>query len=92
MYAQYTDNVINAGSPIYDTAYFVINYVRVWTVDGLPASVSNSLHHSSTTPASGSTPTSTGSNSGSNTGVVLSGSSPLYLFSLLCVGAFVVFI
>ena len=88
---QYTDNVIGPGSPRYDTAYFVINYVRVYTVDGLSSSISSSLHHTST--GTGGTPSSTqtGTGGGSNTGVVLDASSSLYLFFLLCVGALAVF-
>lgn len=91
MYAQYTDNVIGAGSPRYDNAYFVINYVRVYTVDGLSASISSSLHHTSTSTGA-SSPTSTGSNSGSSPGIGHGGSSSFHLFLLLCVGALAVFI
>jgi len=90
----YNDNVIGAGSPRFDNAYFTINSVRVYTVDGLPASVSSSLHHSSTgTGTSGtSRPTVTGSNGGSKAGVPLNVSSSLSLFFLLCAGALVVFV
>jgi len=88
IYAQYTDNVIGAGSPRYDNAYFTINYVRVYTVDGLPASISNSLHHSSTLSGTAQ-PTSTSSSSAA---VFLDVSSSLHLFVLLCVGALVVFV
>ena len=89
---QYTDNVVGAGSPRYDNAYFTINYVRVYTVDGLTSSVSSSLHQTSTGTDRTSTPTITGSNGGSNPGAVLDVSSSLYLFLLLCVGALAVFI
>lgn len=94
IYLQYTDNVIGVGSPRYDNAYFVINYVRVYTVDGLPASISSSLHRTSTSTGVGGTPnpTVTASNSGSNPGTVLDVSSSLHLFLLLCVGALAVFI
>ncbi|KAF9652912.1 glycoside hydrolase family 16 protein [Thelephora ganbajun] len=85
----YTDNVIGAGSPRYDNAYFIINYVRVYTVDGLASSISSSLHHSST--SSTSKPTTVVSGSGSNAGVVLNISSS-HLFFLLCVGALAIFI
>jgi len=88
----YTDNVIGAGSPRYDDAYFQINFVRVYTVDGLSSSISSSLHHTSTSTSSTPNPTSTGSISGSNSGAVLNTSSPFYLFFLLCVGTLVVFI
>jgi len=87
----YTDNVIGAGSPRYDNAYFVINYVRVYTVNGLPSSVSSSLHHSSTSTGSAPGPTPTGSISGS-TGVVSNASPSLQLFFLLCAGALAVFV
>ena len=90
--AQYTDNVIGAGSPRYDNAYFTINYVRVYTVDGLSSAISSSLHQTSTGTDRTSSPTVTGSNSGSNPGAVLNVSSSLHLFLLLCVGALVVFI
>jgi hypothetical protein len=83
--AQYTDNVIGAGSPRYDNAYFQINYVRVYTADNITSSVSSSLHHTSTD--SSSNPTSTSPN---NAGVVLGVSSSLYLFILMCLGALVV--
>ena len=90
--AQYTDNVIGAGSPRYDDAYFTINYVRVYTVDGLSSAISSSLHQTSTGVGPASSPTITGASSGSNPGVVLNVSSPLHLFLLLCVGALAVFI
>ena len=92
MYTQYNDNVIGAGSPRYDNAYFTINYVRVYTVDGLPSSVSSSLRHTSTLTLTNTdrTPTATGSTSG-NTGVVFSVSS-LHLSLLFVVGAIAVII
>lgn len=91
---QYTDNVVGPGSPRYDNAYFTINSVRVYTVDGLSSSISNSLRHSSTSANTGgaSNPTSTGSISGSNAGVVPDIPSSLPLFFLLCVGILAVFI
>jgi hypothetical protein len=90
---QYTDNVVGPGSPRYDNAYFTINYVRVYTVDGLPASISASLQHTSTGTGSTSSPTiSGGSSSGSNPSAVLDVSSSLHLFLLLCVGVLAVFI
>lgn len=88
VHVQYNDNVIGPGSPRYDNAYFVINFVRVYTVGGLPSSVSSLLDHSST--ATG--PTATRSNSGPNTGIVLDISSPLQLFLLCFVGALIVFV
>ena len=90
-HAQYTDNVIGAGSPRYDNAYFQINYVRVYALDAIASSVSSSLQHTSTATGGTSNPTSTNSGRGSNTGVV-SNVSPLYLFVLLFVGALAVFI
>jgi len=87
----YNDNVIGAGSPRYDNAYFVINYARVYTVDGLPASVSSSLHHSSTSTSNSPSPTATGSTSSSNSGPVLHFPFSLYLV-LLCAGALAVFV
>ena len=92
LYAQYTDNVIGAGSPRYDNAYFQINYVRVYTVDGITSSVSSSLHRTATSSSSRPTSSSSGSNSGSNTGAVLDISSSLRLFGLLFVGALAVLI
>lgn len=92
---QYTDNVIGPGSPRYDNAYFQINYVRVYVVDGIASSVSSSLHPTSTgtsKPASTSTSTSTSPKSGSNTSGVLNASSSLYLFVLLFVGALAILI
>lgn len=88
----YTDNVIGAGSPHYDNAYFQINYVRVYTVDGVTSSVSSSLHRTSTSSTPKSTSTSSGSNGGSNTGVVFDVSSSLYLFSLLFIGTIAILI
>lgn len=88
----YTDNVIGAGSPRYDNAYFQINYVRVYTIDDITSSVSSSLHHTSTSSSSKPTSSSPGSNSGSNTGVVLDITSSLHLFGLLFVGALAVLI
>jgi len=84
--------VIGAGSPRYDNAYFVINYVRVYTVDGLSSSISSSLHRTSTGVGGAPSPTITASNSGSNPGTVLEVSSSFHLFLLLCVGALAVFI
>ena len=92
MSAQYNDNVIGAGSPRYDNAYFTINYVRVYTVDGLPSSVSSSLRHTSTLTVTNTdhTPTATGSTSG-NAGVAFTVSS-LHLFFLFVVGTVAVVI
>jgi len=84
----YTDNVIGAGSPRYDNAYFQINYVRVYTVDAITSSVSSSLHRTSTPT---STSTSPGSNGGTNTGAILHVSS-LHLFVLLFVGSLTVLV
>jgi len=92
IYLQYTDNVVGLGSPRYDNAYFVINYVRVYTVDGLSSSISSSLHRTSTGVGGTPSPTITASSGGSNTGTVLDVSSSLHLFLLLCVGALAVFI
>ena len=92
VYIQYNDNVVGVGSPRYDNAYFTINYVRVYTVDGLPSSVSSSLRHTNTltVTSTDSRPTATGSTSG-NAGVVFS-ASPLQLFVLFVVGAIAVVI
>ena len=88
---QYTDNVIGPGSPSYDNAYFMINYVRVYTVDALSPFVSSSSYHTRT--SIGGTPSYTGgSGSISNTGTVFDVSSSLYPYFLLCIGAFAVFI
>ena len=87
---QYNDNVIGPGSPHYDNAYFTINYVRVYTVNGLPASTSNLLHQSSTTGTS--KPTATGDKSKPNAGAVFEISSSLQLFLLCVAGAIAVFI
>ena len=91
-YAQYNDNVIGAGSPRYDNAYFQINYVRVYAVDTLASSVSSSLHHTSTSSTPKPTSTGTGSSSGSNTGVILNFSSSLQLFAVLFVGALAILV
>jgi hypothetical protein len=96
---QYNDNVIGAGSPHYDNAYFTINFVRVYTVEGLSSSISNSLHRTSTSTNTNTNtggtrnPTSTGSvsGSGSNDGIVLTFSSSLQLFLLCLVGVLAVF-
>lgn len=91
-YAQYTDNVIGAGSPRYDNAYFQINYVRVYTVDGVTSSVLSSLHQTSTSSTSKPTGTSTSPSSGSDTSVILNAPSSLYLFVLLFVGVLAVLV
>jgi hypothetical protein len=48
---QYNDNVVGAGSPKYDNAYFEINYVRAYTTGG-PAPTS--LPHSKSAYRNGS--------------------------------------
>lgn len=92
MYAQYNDNVIGPGSPRYDNAYFVINFVRVYTVNGLSSSISSSLQQSSTVTAirTDGTPTATGSTVGPNAGIVLDVTSSLQLFFLCVVGVIAV--
>lgn len=87
----YTDNVIGAGSPRYDNAYFQINYVRVYTVDGLVSSVSSSLHHTSTSTSDTPKPTSSSSTS-KNSGIVFNVPSSLQMFVLLFVGALAILI
>lgn len=92
MYAQYTDNVVGPGSPRYDNAYFTINYVRVYTVNGQLASSSSSLGHTSTNTGATPSPAITGSTAGSNAGVAPNMPLSPYLFLSLCVGTLAVLI
>jgi hypothetical protein len=89
---QYTDNVIGPGSPRYDNAYFQINYIRVYSVNGLTPSFSSSSYHTSTGSSSKPTNAGTGTANRSNTDVMLDVSSSLRLFVLLSVGVLVILI
>lgn len=59
---QYGNNVIGPGSPQYDDAYFELNYIKGYTLDGVSLLSSSSLNYSSPSSATAqSSATSTGS-------------------------------
>jgi hypothetical protein len=69
-HSQTADNVFGAGSPRYNDAYFELNYVRGYTLDGVSISTSAAVNYSSpsavlssvipaSATSSGKTPTTT---------------------------------